>query len=259
MFVMINFDENNKYLLSGIYNVSMSEIDRCQMVKPAALLNFMQDLAAKSINRIDENLSCEALLDKGLGWFLIRYRIEFDDYPIGVDAVKVLTECRGVNRMTTYRDFDVYDLKSDKRLLRAVTSWFLVDLKSKSIANILQNSPDFITFEKREDDLSLQKIRPITEPDKEKMFHVRYDDLDMNGHVNNTVYITWAMETLDFDFRASHKLKFLDVYFKHEVKYGDDILSAVKMDSENLISTHLITDSKTGTEVCLLKAQYIAI
>lgn len=69
MFVMINFDENNKYLLSGIYNVSMSEIDRCQMVKPAALLNFMQDLAAKSINRIDENLSCEALLDKGLGWF----------------------------------------------------------------------------------------------------------------------------------------------------------------------------------------------
>lgn len=49
--------------------------------------------------------------------------------------------------MTTYRDFDVYDLTSDKRLLRAVTSWFLVDLKSKSIANILQNSPDFITFE----------------------------------------------------------------------------------------------------------------
>ena len=140
-----------------------------------------------------------------------------------------------------------------------MTSWFLVDLKSKSIANILQNSPDFITFEKREDDLSLQKIRPITEPDKEKMFHVRYDDLDMNGHVNNTVYITWAMETLDFDFRASHKLKFLDIYFKHEVKYGDDILSAVKMDNENLISTHLITDSKTGTEVCLLKAQYIAI
>ena len=44
-----------------------------------------------------------------------------------------------------------------------------------------------------------------------------------------------------------------------KVKYGDDILSAVKMDSENLISTHLITDSKTGTEVCLLKAQYIAI
>lgn len=256
---MIKFDENNKYVLSGNYNVSMSEIDRCQMVKPAALLNFMQDLAAKSINRIDGNLSCDSLLEKGLGWFLIRYRIEFDDYPIGVEAVKVLTECRGVNRMTTYRDFEVYDLKSDKRLLRAVTSWFLVDLKSKSIANILQNSPDFIMFEKREDDLSLQKIRPISEPDNEKMFHVRYDDLDMNGHVNNTVYITWAMEALDFDFRASHKLKSLDIYFKHEVKYGDDILSTVKMDKENLTSTHLITDSKTGIEVCLLKAQYIAI
>lgn len=47
MFVMINFDENNKYLLSGIYNVSMSEIDRCQMVKPAALLNIYARFSCK--------------------------------------------------------------------------------------------------------------------------------------------------------------------------------------------------------------------
>lgn len=256
---MINVNENNKYILSGNYNVSMSEIDRCQMVKPAVLLNFMQDLAAKSINKIDKNLSCDSLLEKDLGWFLIRYRIEFDDYPVGVESVKVLTECRGINRMTTYRDFEVYDLKSNKRLLRALTSWFLVDLKTKSIANILNACPDFISFSKREDDLSLQKIHFIEEPNNAKLFHVRYDDLDMNGHVNNTVYITWAMEALDFDFRANHKLKSLDIYFKHEVKYGDDILSSVKVDLEKLTSVHLITEPKTGTEVCLLKAQYIAI
>ena len=52
----------------------------------------------------------------------------------------------------------------------------------------------------------------------------------MNGHVNNTVYVTWAMEALDYDFRIQHKLKTLDIYFKHEVKYGDDILSIVKTD-----------------------------
>ena len=42
--------------------------------------------------------------------------------------------------------------------------------------------------------------------------------LDLNGHVNNTVYITWAMEALDYEFRSKHKLKTLDIYFKHEVK-----------------------------------------
>ena len=81
----------------------------------------------------------------------------------------------------------------------------------------------------------------------------------MNGHVNNTVYITWAMEVLDFDFRSKHKLKTLDIYFKHEVKYGDDIISSVKIDRENLTTEHLITDANIGEEVCLLKASYVAI
>lgn len=256
---MINFDKNNKYILGGTYQVSMSEKDMQYALKPAVLLNFMQDLAAKSINKIDQSLSCDTLLQKGLGWFLIRYRIEFDDYPVGVDKIKILTECRGGSRMTTYRDFECYDEATGKRLLRATTSWFVVNLNSKSIVNVAQEFPQFIPFEKREDDLTLQKIRPISENDCQKVFHVRYDDLDMNGHVNNTVYITWAMEALDFDFRAKHKLKTLDIYFKHEVKYGDDIISAVKMDRENLTTEHLITEAETGEEVCLLKASYVAI
>ena len=54
-------------------------------------------------------------------------------------------------------------------------------------------------------------------------------------------------------------IKTLDIYFKHEVKYGDDIISSVKIDRENLTSEHLITDANTGEEVCLLKASYVAI
>ncbi len=256
---MINNEESNKYVLSGTYQVSMSELDRAQAIKPAALLNFMQDLASKSISKIDKGLSCEDLVQKGLGWFLIRYRIEFDNYPVGVEAVKMFTECRGVNRMTTYRDFECYDLATGKRLFRALTSWFLVNLNTKSIVNIQNEVPDFINFEKRDDDLSLQKIRPQEDFDNEKVFHVRYDDLDINGHVNNTVYVTWAMEALDYDFRSKHNLKSLDIYFKHEVKYGDDIVTSVKIDYQNLESTHLIKDAKSGIEVCLLKAQYVAI
>ena len=49
--------------------------------------------------------------------------------------------------------------------------------------------------------------RPIESVDCEKTFHVRYDDLDINNHVNNTVYITWALEALDCDFRKSHNIK----------------------------------------------------
>lgn len=256
---MIIIDNKNKYVLEDTYNVSMSEADMKYCIKPAVLLNYMQDMAAKSIQKIDGNLSNDALLSNGLAWFLIRYRIEFDNYPQRVEEVKVQTESRGGNKMTAYRDFECFDNKTGARLLRAVTSWFIVNTKDKSILNIMSEYPDFPKFEKREDDLTLQKLKSIDSTDNEKLFHVRYDDLDMNGHVNNTVYVTWAMEALDYDFRIQHKLKTLDIYFKHEVKYGDDILSLVKIDNETLQTEHLIKNAVTGDEVCLIKAEFTKV
>ena len=249
-------DGENKFVLENVYNVSMSEADMQYCIKPAVLLNYLQDMAAKSINNIDNNLSNASLLSKGFAWCLIRYRLEFDDYPQRVAEIKVKTESRGCNKMTAYRDFECYNNKTGERLLRAVTSWFIVDTKEKSIVNIMAEYPDFPKFEKRNDDLTLRKIKPIECIDYQKLFHVRYDDLDMNGHVNNTVYVTWAMEALDYAFRTQNKLKTLDIYFKHEAKYGDEILSLVKIDNEKLITEHLIKNANTGDELCLIKAEF---
>lgn len=256
---MIEIDtEKSRYAIEDNYKVSMAEKDVRYAIKPAVLLNYMQDLAAKSIDFIGREYSCDALLQDGLGWFLIRYRIEFDDYPVGVSNVKVQTECRGANKMTTYRDFECFDFDTGKRLLRGTSSWFIVELENKSIVNINQKFPKFRQFEKRPDDLTLRKLRPIENADFERIFHVRYDDLDMNGHVNNTVYITWALEVLGYDFLCSHKLKNIDIYFKHEVRFGEDIISMAKLDTQNNISEHLIKNDK-DEEVCLIKAEFINI
>ncbi len=258
MAILINKD-TEKYTLENIYTVSISEADMRYAIKPAVLLNYMQDLAAKSIDRLGHEYCWDELYKKGRGWFLIRYRIEFDDYPVGMEKILIKTESRGCHRLNAYRDFEGFDISSGKRLFRATSCWFIVELDTKSVINIKQEYPEFFDYKRREDDLILQKLRTIESFDRQKLFHVRYDDLDINGHVNNTVYISWAMEGLDYNFRSSHKLKTLDIYFKHEVKYGDDIISLVKMDEENQVSEHLIKNASTGDEVCLLRCSYVAI
>lgn len=256
MSILINA-KTEKFTLEAIYPISISEVDRQHVLKPAVLLNFLQDMAAKSIDKIGHQYSWDELCKKNLGWFLIRYRIEFDNYPVGLDRIKIQTENRGVQKISAYRDFEGVNPVTNERLFRAVSSWFIVNLENKSVVNISQEYPEFIKFEKREDDLQLKKLKPIDEFDFEKNFHVRYDDLDFNGHVNNTVYVTWAMEALDYDFRSSHNLKALDIYFKQEVRYGDDIISSVKIDCENLVTEHLIKNVNTGDEVCLIRAEFV--
>jgi medium-chain acyl-[acyl-carrier-protein] hydrolase len=251
--------ENEKYTLKEIFPISIAETDCTHRVKPVVIFNYMQDLAEKSIDKIGHDLSCSELLKKGLGWFLIRYRIEFDAQPCDVKEIEILTESRGCQKMTAYRDFEVYDNISKNRILRATSSWLIVDLVKKSVVNIRNEFKDFFNFQKREDDLSLNKLKSIDSVDFEKVFSVRYDDLDINKHVNNTVYVTWALEALDYDFRANYGLKSLDIYFKHEAKYGEDVISQVKINQEDLTTEHVIKNSVTGEELCLLRAEFAKI
>jgi medium-chain acyl-[acyl-carrier-protein] hydrolase len=248
--------ENEKYTLSETFPISIAETDCTHRVKPVVIFNYMQDVAEKSIDKIGHDMSCSELLKKGLGWFLIRYRIEFDFQPCDVNEIEILTESRGCQKMTAYRDFEVFEKTSGNRILRATSSWLIVDLVKKSVVNIKNEFQNFFDFQKREDDLSLRKLRTIDRVDFEKVFSVRYDDLDINKHVNNTVYITWALEALDYDFRANYGLKSLDIYFKHEAKYGEDVISQVKINQEDLTTEHVIKNKVTGEELCLLRAKF---
>ena len=241
------------YKLEKSYTVSMSEQDMKYTIKPSALLNYLQDAASKNIEGTP--FGNVELNNIGIGWFLVRYRIEFDKYPVGVHDFIVKTENRGMLRQSAYRDFEAYK-QNGERILRATTSWLMVDIANKSLVNIEQKFPQIRKFEKHEDDLTLRKLRPFSDSDLEKLFHVRYDDLDMNGHVNNTVYLAWAMEAVDYEFRNTHNIKAIDIYYKHEAKYGEDILSCIKIDKENLISEHVIKNAQNNEELCLMKIEY---
>ncbi len=248
--------EIDKYTLEKDYAISVSETECSHRVKPVVLFNYMQDLAEKSISIIGEQYSCDGLAKKGYGWFIIRYRIEFENYLSDLKSIKIKTESRGCQKSTFYRDFEILDNNTQKVLLRAVSSWFIVDLGKKSIVNIEKEYPEFLQFTPRENDLELNRLKPLTAVTKEKIFEIRYDDLDINNHVNNTVYITWALEALDYDFRKNHIIKSIDVYFKRDVEYGERICSQVYIDEENSVTEHLIKNANTGDSLCLLKFTY---
>jgi len=242
----------NFYTLEKTYPITMNELDMQYRIKPASLLNLMQDTASRNI--AGTPFGNVELNNEGLGWFLVRYRIEFDNYPSHIDEIRIQTENRGTLRQSAYRDFEVF-APDNSRILRATTYWLMVDLETKSLVNIEERYPEITKFQKRDNDLQLQRLKSQSEYDREQLFHVRYQDLDMNGHVNNTVYIAWAMEVLGLDFLQSHKIKALDIYYKQEVRYGEDILSCVKF-NENT-TEHLIKNALTGEELCLIRAEFI--
>ena len=241
-------------LFEETVKIRYSEMDCDLVLKPGAMLQFLQDLASDNAEQLGFGYSY--IVKHNLAWFLLKYRLEFDDYPEGIYDLTIKTEPRGYNKMFAYRDF--YISHEGKQIGRATSTWTLVDLTTKSMASaadVLNGNEFMVQHEKRENDLNYGKIRLPEKFDVEKTFEVRFDDLDVNKHVNNANYIVWAIEPLDFEFRRSHKLKIVDMMFKKEIAYGHKVLSEVAINENNTV--HAVKNAETGEELFIMNAEWI--
>jgi len=219
-------------------------------LKPSALLNYFQDMASENAENLGFGYSY--IVKKNLAWFLLKYRIEFMEYPVGEYELTVKTEPRGYNKLFAFRDFELTN--KEKVLARAFSSWALVNLESGKLAPIadaLDNNPGMPPFERRENDLSFGKIQMPQNVSIEKTFEIRYDDIDVNRHVNNCNYIIWALEPLSFDFRSKHHLKTIDMVFKKEIKHGGSVIVNIEI-VDNWHTIHLLKNAETLEDLCVI-------
>jgi len=244
--------EDSKYFYSKTYPIKYYEMDFNKALKPSALMNFLQDMATENAEMLGFGPSF--VFPRNYAWFLIKYHMEFDDYPQALDDIIIKTESRGISKIIANRDFEIWSPDNKKRLGRIVSQWMMINLTTKNIIALSQFLDLIPAFEKRENDLQYNKILPPEKANSEKTFEIRFDDIDVNQHVNNANYIVWAFETLSYEFKAEHKLKTLDIVYKKEIAYGHNIISSINLDEENKTSTHVLKNATTGEELCFVKA-----
>lgn len=233
------------------YPVKYYELDINKVLKPSALMNFLQDMATKNAEML--GFGPTFVFENGYAWFLIKYHMEFDDYPCDLDEIVIKTEPRGITKIIANRDFEIRTAEN-KRLGRIASQWMLVDIGSRSVLPLAKVAPQLMLFEKREDDLQFTKIPAPENYNFEKNFDIRFDDIDINRHVNNSNYIVWAFEALPYEFRGKYKLKTLDVVYKKEIAYGHSVISQAVLDVENKTSIHVVKNASNGEDLCLVNA-----
>ena len=233
--------------------IKYSEMDFDKSLKPFSLLNYFQDIA--SDNAEEWGFGYSYITPKNLMWVLLKYRIEFEEYPVGIHDFTLKTAPRGFNRLFAYRDFELYS--GEKLLARAASTWSLVDFTNMTIAPVEKsiNNPYMTKFQPKEDDLVYEKIPAVEKVSIEKEFEVRYNDLDVNRHANNGNYIVWAFEPLSYDFKVEHKPKTIDMIFKKEAKFGEKLISQIQY-VDDLTTVHNLKNASTGEDLFMLKCSW---
>ena len=58
----------------------------------------------------------------------------------------------------------------------------------------------------------------------EATFQVRNSDLDVNGHVNNTRYAQWILDSIPLEAHAAYRLDEYEINFLAETNVGDTVV-----------------------------------
>jgi medium-chain acyl-[acyl-carrier-protein] hydrolase len=112
--------------------------------------------------------------------------------------------------------------------------------------------PDHLLKRRATEDIppQFEALKTPQRKDFELPFKVRMHDLDLNGHVNNAIYLEWAVETVPRRILLTHQPENIEVIFQRESLYGDKILSRTEIVplGDRLMTYHLIMCTKTDTE-----------
>ena len=82
-------------------------------------------------------------------------------------------------------------------------------------------------------------------------------DLDINRHVNNTVYAGWALETIPDEVDRSCRLASIEIAFRAEALYGDTIVARTARADDAFCYIHRIESGGDGRELARLQTCWV--
>jgi acyl-ACP thioesterase len=227
------------------FTVSLHDAGPGGSIKIPVLFNYFQGVTGAHANSI--GFGGADILKKGYTWVISRYRLSVIKLPGLFDKFIITTWRSGESGNFAIREFLITDEKGNT-LVQATSSWMLLNFIKKEAVIPSTMYPGYPVNPERALDDSFSSVPEISRSQYEKEFSVRRYDLDMNNHVNNSIYAAWIIEAGE-DLNEKRALRDIVLNFKGEVRYGESVISQAVNDIENGRIIHRLICKDSGKEI----------
>ena len=207
---------------------------------------ILLSLQVSGMQSIELGVSDKTILeDYNLVWIITEYDIEVVRLPRFAEEITIETEALSYNRLFCYRRFTIYD-EAGQDLIHMMATFVLMDRDSRKVQAVESEivAPYQSEFDKKL--IRGPKYANLEAPIS-KDYHVRFYDLDMNGHVNNSKYLDWIFEVMGAEFLTQYIPKKINLKYVKEVRPGGVITSAVErtgLESKHEITSDGVTNAQ---------------
>ncbi len=216
-------------------------------LKITGIFNMLQDAAAEHAAQL--KISGMDISKDNLFWVISRYKLKIGKNP-GIGEPLFLNTWRACGtHLYEHRFFRILDSK-DREIVQAAGQWVMVNRKNGRPCRLTTYMDEsMISQTSGPEEQLFPKLNSPDRTDLEHCFKIRMHDLDLNRHVNNTVYIEWAVETVPGEILKNYTPETINVRFFKESFYQDHITSRTQVEWKNGTphTLHSIQKSDTGT------------
>jgi medium-chain acyl-[acyl-carrier-protein] hydrolase len=213
------------------------------------LLDAMQETAGRHAEIL--GVGVRDLHAKGLTWVLARMHVQVAAVPAAGDAVRIATWPAGRHRLFAVREFQLTD-EAGAEVLRATSAWALMNMATRRPARLDPHLPVYSRHPGRMLADDFAPLPPVERPGATAFFRAAAADIDINDHVNNTVYLDWALRAAPDDVRGRRPLS-LEVAFLGEARLGDEVLCQSEMAASGAVVRQSLLDAASGRELTRLR------
>ena len=228
------------------FQIPCYNTDISRRLKPASFMDLAQEAATLHANIL--GFGYDDLIVSGNAWIISRMRVVFVDTPKWREDVTLATWHKGLNRLFFLRDFLMTDNDGNVKV-KATTSWLVLNLDTRRLVrdpklldegktcteNVIETPADKVVMRKD------AEVKLVMEHE------AAYSDLDMNGHVNNAMYMQWAMNAVNYEISSERPVKEFTINFNHEIK-PQEIVSIYKAIVEKEDGRHVFVEGKVGEQ-----------
>lgn len=180
------------------------------------IMSILESAAGGDTSRWE--VSTEQLAERfSAVWMIARCVVNLDKPITGPGELICRTCHRGFNGILAFRDFDL--LFDGEKIGTVVQAWIISDIATRKMLRP-ENIPGFVLPDSEDPrDTLISKLKAPKELTRVGSYTVLESDIDANGHMNNSRYLSAAQSLLGEDFKVSG----FQVGFLKESMLGDNI------------------------------------
>ena len=198
------------------FSVPSFATDRYNRLKPSYLLGLAQEVAGDHSALLKADFAHTQLY-----WVITRQQVQISRLPTSGENITLETWPMPTTRVAYPRSTIAYD-EHGNELFRSISLWVLMDPQSRAMV-LPGKSGVIVDGLLRGSELAVPGSLPPGNLQNTTTRTVRYTELDVNGHMNNTRYLDWMDDLLDASFHQNHTPREFTVCYLSEARENESI------------------------------------